>query len=82
MIFEDNSEPIGVLLAVLVVFATGFLDDIRDMAPPGKVTGVVSAGIVLSYFGVDDVLLPGPVLRRVDPVERLDTAGHRALAAR
>ncbi len=51
-IFEDNSEPIGIVLAALVVFATGLLDDIRDMAPPGKVTGVVLAGIVLWWFGV------------------------------
>ena len=51
LIFADNSEPRGVLLAALIVFFTGFLDDIVDLAPPGKVTGVVLAGIVLSYFG-------------------------------
>jgi UDP-GlcNAc:undecaprenyl-phosphate GlcNAc-1-phosphate transferase len=51
VIFDDNSEPKGVLLAALIVFLTGFLDDIVDLAPPGKVTGVVMAGIVLSYFG-------------------------------
>jgi UDP-GlcNAc:undecaprenyl-phosphate/decaprenyl-phosphate GlcNAc-1-phosphate transferase len=51
VIFNDNSEPKGVLLAALIVFFTGFLDDIVDLAPPGKVTGVVLAGIVLSYFG-------------------------------
>jgi UDP-GlcNAc:undecaprenyl-phosphate GlcNAc-1-phosphate transferase len=51
LIFVDNSEPKGVLLAALIVFLTGFLDDIVDLAPPGKVTGVVLAGIVLSYFG-------------------------------
>jgi UDP-GlcNAc:undecaprenyl-phosphate GlcNAc-1-phosphate transferase len=51
VIFDDNSEPPGVLIAVLIVFATGFLDDIKDMAPPGKVTGVVLAGIALTYFG-------------------------------
>ena len=51
LIFVDNSEPMGVLLAALIVFFTGFLDDIIDLAPPGKVTGVVMAGIVLSYFG-------------------------------
>jgi UDP-GlcNAc:undecaprenyl-phosphate GlcNAc-1-phosphate transferase len=51
VIFNDNSEPKGVLLAALIVFFTGFLDDIVDLAPPGKVTGVVMAGIVLSYFG-------------------------------
>jgi UDP-GlcNAc:undecaprenyl-phosphate/decaprenyl-phosphate GlcNAc-1-phosphate transferase len=53
VIFDGNSEPTGVLLAALVVFATGLLDDIRDMAPPGKVTGVVVAGTVLAYFGVN-----------------------------
>jgi UDP-GlcNAc:undecaprenyl-phosphate GlcNAc-1-phosphate transferase len=51
-IFDNNSEPLGVVVAALVVFATGFLDDVRDMAPPGKVTGVVLAGIVLWWFGV------------------------------
>ncbi len=51
ILFEDNSEPIGIALAALVVFATGFFDDIFDMAPPGKVTGVVLAGLVLWWFG-------------------------------
>ena len=52
VIFEDNSEPLGIVIAALIVFATGLLDDVRDMAPPGKVTGVVLAGIVLVWFGV------------------------------
>lgn len=51
-IFESNSEPLGVLIAALIVFATGLLDDVRDMAPQGKVTGVVLAGAALSWFGV------------------------------
>ena len=51
-IFESNSEPLGVAIAALIVFTTGFLDDVRDMAPPGKVTGVVLAGAALSWFGV------------------------------
>jgi UDP-GlcNAc:undecaprenyl-phosphate GlcNAc-1-phosphate transferase len=51
-IFDSNSEPLGVVIAALIVFATGLLDDIRDMAPPGKVTGVVLAGAALSWFGV------------------------------
>ena len=50
-LFADTSEPIGIVLAGIVVFITGLLDDIFDMAPPGKVTGVVLAGLVLSYFG-------------------------------
>lgn len=50
-IFSENSEPLGIVIAALVVFATGLLDDIRDLAPPGKVTGVVIAALVLVWFG-------------------------------
>ncbi len=50
-VFDDSTEPLGIAIAALVVFATGMLDDLRDMAPPGKVTGVVIAGIVLWLFG-------------------------------
>lgn len=49
---EINSEPLGVAIAAVIVFATGLLDDLRDMAPPGKVTGIVLAGAALAYFGV------------------------------
>jgi UDP-GlcNAc:undecaprenyl-phosphate GlcNAc-1-phosphate transferase len=50
-IFEDNSEPLGIVLAALVVFAVGYLDDVRDLAPPAKVTGIVLAGVILVWFG-------------------------------
>ncbi len=50
-LFAVNSEPLGIALAALIVFATGFLDDVIDLAPPAKVTGVVLAGIVLWQFG-------------------------------
>ncbi|MEO6571038.1 MAG: MraY family glycosyltransferase [Ilumatobacteraceae bacterium] len=50
-VFTDNSEPLGVMVAALVVFSTGILDDIREIAPQAKVTGVVLAGVVLVWFG-------------------------------
>ena len=52
VLFESNSEPIGVLIAATIVFAVGFVDDIRDLSPPAKVAGVVLAGLVLVQFGV------------------------------
>ncbi|MGB0114434.1 MAG: MraY family glycosyltransferase [Ilumatobacteraceae bacterium] len=52
VLFESNSEPIGVLIAATIVFVVGFLDDIRDLSPPAKVAGVVAAGMVLVQFGV------------------------------
>ena len=52
VLFESNSEPIGVLIAATIVFVVGFIDDIRDLSPPAKVAGVVTAGLVLVQFGV------------------------------
>jgi UDP-GlcNAc:undecaprenyl-phosphate GlcNAc-1-phosphate transferase len=51
VIFTDNSEPVGIVLAALIVFLVGHLDDVRDLAPPAKVTGIVLAAIVLYWFG-------------------------------
>lgn len=51
-LFVDNSEPLGVLLGCGLVFVIGFLDDILDLSPPAKVTGIVVAGVVLVFKGV------------------------------
>jgi len=51
-LFVNNSELTGVAIAALLVFGVGFVDDIRDIAPPAKVTGVVLGGLVLVWFGV------------------------------
>ena len=50
-IFNNNSEPMGVLLAALVIFATGLVDDVREISSPAKVTGTVVAGLFLVWFG-------------------------------
>ena len=50
-IFNNNSEPMGDLLAALVIFATGLVDDVREISSPAKVTGTVVAGLFLVWFG-------------------------------
>jgi UDP-GlcNAc:undecaprenyl-phosphate GlcNAc-1-phosphate transferase len=50
--FDGSSEPAGVILAAGVMFATGALDDLRDVSPPAKIAGMVLAGSLLSLFGV------------------------------
>jgi UDP-GlcNAc:undecaprenyl-phosphate GlcNAc-1-phosphate transferase len=52
VLFESNSEPLGVLLAASVIFVVGFIDDIREISPPAKLAGTVLAGLVLVQFGV------------------------------
>ena len=61
-LFASNSEPIGVLVAVLVVFGVGVVDDIFDIPPPAKVTGIVIGGLVLVWFGVTMYFFRLPVL--------------------
>jgi UDP-GlcNAc:undecaprenyl-phosphate GlcNAc-1-phosphate transferase len=51
LVFDSNTEPLGVALAVVVVFVVGLLDDVIDLAPPAKVTGIVLGGMVLVWFG-------------------------------
>jgi UDP-GlcNAc:undecaprenyl-phosphate GlcNAc-1-phosphate transferase len=50
-VFDNNSEPLGVLLAAVVIFGTGLVDDVREISSPAKVTGTVLAGLVLVWFG-------------------------------
>ncbi len=51
-LFASNSEPLGVCVAAIIIFGTGFLDDVRELSAPAKVFGTVLAGIALVYFGV------------------------------
>ena len=51
-IFRANSEPLGIVLAAAVVIAIGLADDLREVSPPGKVSGQVLAGTILYFAGV------------------------------
>jgi UDP-GlcNAc:undecaprenyl-phosphate GlcNAc-1-phosphate transferase len=50
--FQDNSEPFGIVLAAGVIFFVGALDDLIDVSPPAKVAGQVVAASMLAIFGV------------------------------
>ena len=63
------------LLAAIIIFAIGFIDDIRDIPPPAKVTGTVLAGIVLVWFGVTMFYFRVPFFGRDRP---LATTGCRS----
>ncbi|MEA2931757.1 MAG: UDP-GlcNAc:undecaprenyl-phosphate/decaprenyl-phosphate GlcNAc-phosphate transferase [Actinomycetota bacterium] len=51
-VFESSSEPLGVVLAASVIFAVGFLDDLREVSAPAKMAGQVLAASVLGLAGV------------------------------
>ena len=48
----SSSEPLGVLLGVLVIYAVGLIDDVRNISAPAKVAGQVLAAMVLVSLGV------------------------------
>lgn len=52
LLFASNSEPWGVLIGATLIFAVGFIDDIRDISAPAKVIGTVLAGTALVQLGV------------------------------
>lgn len=50
--FRDNSEPLGIVLAAIVITFVGALDDRQDVSPPAKVAGIVLAASILARLGV------------------------------
>jgi UDP-GlcNAc:undecaprenyl-phosphate GlcNAc-1-phosphate transferase len=51
-VFRASTIPLGVVLASLVIFSVGEIDDLRDVSPPAKIAGTVFAGSILSIAGV------------------------------
>lgn len=51
-IFRGSTEPLGVGLAALVIYAVGLIDDVRNISPPAKIAGQVFAAMVLVFLGV------------------------------
>lgn len=51
-VFEQSTEPLGVLLAAGLIFAVGLLDDLREVSAPAKVAGQVVAGGILTLAGL------------------------------
>jgi UDP-GlcNAc:undecaprenyl-phosphate GlcNAc-1-phosphate transferase len=70
-VFRTTSEPIGVLLAGLVILAVGAYDDVRPASVPAKVAGqVLASGVMILagiqllffYFPTQGVIVLGPDL--------------------
>ncbi|MBM3805516.1 MAG: undecaprenyl/decaprenyl-phosphate alpha-N-acetylglucosaminyl 1-phosphate transferase [Actinobacteria bacterium] len=59
-LFKNNSELFGVIVAGLIIFVLGFIDDIFEVSAPMKVTGVVVAAVALIWFGVTMIYFRAP----------------------
>lgn len=52
LVFEAPLNVVGVVVAAVVMFCTGLVDDIRDVSPPAKLAGMVLSGSVLTLVGI------------------------------
>lgn len=52
MFDNNNTEPLGVILGAVLIFAVGAIDDIRGVSPPAKMAGMVLAASALQLLGV------------------------------
>jgi UDP-GlcNAc:undecaprenyl-phosphate/decaprenyl-phosphate GlcNAc-1-phosphate transferase len=51
-IFTNSTEPLGLVIAAVLMLAVGTIDDIRDVSPPAKFAGIVLCASVLVLMGV------------------------------
>lgn len=51
-VFDDNSEPLGVLLAATLILVVGTWDDLKNLSAPARVVGIIATALVMVYFGI------------------------------
>jgi len=61
-VFESSTNVLGVLAAALVIWATGLIDDVRDVSAPAKVAGMVLSGSLLTLVGLSIIYFRVPFL--------------------
>lgn len=60
-VFDAPTQPVGIALAAVLIFAVGLADDLRELSAPAKMAGIVLAGSVLSFAGVSLVTFRVPL---------------------
>ncbi|MCB0996833.1 MAG: undecaprenyl/decaprenyl-phosphate alpha-N-acetylglucosaminyl 1-phosphate transferase [Acidimicrobiales bacterium] len=60
-VFDAPTQPIGIALAAVLIYAVGLADDLRELSAPAKMAGIVLAGSVLSFAGVSLVTFRVPL---------------------
>jgi UDP-GlcNAc:undecaprenyl-phosphate GlcNAc-1-phosphate transferase len=61
-IFAGSTEPLGVVIAAVLILAVGVIDDLREVSAPAKTAGIVLAASVLVFAGVSILVLRVPFL--------------------
>lgn len=61
-IFAGSTEPLGVVVAAVLILVVGVIDDLREVSAPAKTAGIVVAASVLVLAGVSILVLRVPFL--------------------
>src|SRR4051794_18465573 len=66
-VFQSSTAPLGIVIAAVVIFSVGLIDDVRKVhgegvSAPAKLAGIVLAGGILSLAGVSTIFFRVPFL--------------------
>lgn len=56
-VFSGSTEPLGLVLALVVIAFVGTIDDLRDVSAPAKLAGIVLAASILVIAGISILVL-------------------------
>ncbi|MGK2930449.1 MAG: glycosyltransferase family 4 protein [Acidimicrobiales bacterium] len=59
-IFDAPTVPVGVVVAAVIVYVVGGIDDVREISAPAKTAGTVLAGSIINFAGVSILLFRFP----------------------
>ena len=59
-VFAGSTEPVGIVLALVVIAVVGMIDDLRDVSAPAKMAGIVLAASILVIAGISILVLRVP----------------------
>jgi len=59
-VFTGSTEPLGIVLAAVVMVIVGVIDDLREVSAPAKIAGIVLASSVLVISGVSILVFRVP----------------------
>ena len=59
-VFTGSTEPLGLVLAAIVIVIVGVIDDLREVSAPAKIAGIVLASSVLVISGISILVFRVP----------------------
>jgi len=60
VVFTGSTEPLGLVLASIVIVIVGVIDDLREVSAPAKIAGIVLASSVLVISGISILVFRVP----------------------